>query len=182
MVGRRHGLIPHGLWLGIVTAVVVLLQTAVFPSLRFFNATPDVVLLFAVLLGFLAGPRSGLAGAVAAGLLVDIWTGRLIGAHTLISAAAALAAAFVGRNVYRENTVAAFLLVSGATIAHDAVTFLLIRLLGIPFPMYRAVYAVLIPGLLYNLLLTPPLYLALYLITEREPAAGERSPVSGRSV
>ncbi|MEX2356001.1 MAG: rod shape-determining protein MreD [Thermaerobacterales bacterium] len=153
-------------WLGLAVVLVVVLQTAVFPVIPIYRAVPDLALVFAILLGFLAGSRRGVAAALVAGGLLDLWSGRLIGLHLLLKGGAAYAGALVGRQVYRDNAPIAFMCVAIASVAQDVVVFIVIRLLGIPFPLYRATYEVMLPALLYNLLLTPLIYLILYGLTD----------------
>lgn len=156
-------------WLGLTALVLMLLQTTVFPFIKLLGAGPDVALIFSVLLGFLGGAPVGVAGGLIAGLFLDLWQGRFLGLHMFLKAAGAYAGYLVGRQVYRENATAAFSLVAGAVFVQEVFIFLLLRAIGVPFPLFRALYYVILPGLLYNLLLTPPVYLALYAATAKLP-------------
>lgn len=169
--------VTRRLWLALTVLVVILLQTAVFPFINLFGVGPDFALIFVVLLGFLGGAPLGLAAGLITGLFIDVWLGRLIGFHILFKTVGAAVGFLVGRQVYRENATAAFSLVAGATIVQELSMFVLLRSIGVGMPLYRALYYVILPGLLYNLLLTPPLYLALYALTDRLPVEarqGER--------
>lgn len=157
------------LWMLAATAAVIVLQGGLLPAVRLFGAGPDLALVFAVLLGFLGGGSLGMAAALVVGLFLDLAVGRFIGLHMLLKGLAVLAGSLVGRQVYRENAAAAFALVAGVTLLQEMFVFLLLRLNGIPLPLFRGLYYITLPELLYNLLLTPLVYLALYAITAKLP-------------
>lgn len=121
------------LWL----LAVLLVQGAALPALGP-GPQPDLLRVYAVLAGFFAGERVGMAVGAAGGLLADLLAGRLFGLRALLGAVAGLLGARAGRHVFRDNPVVAVALATAVVVVQDAATFLLIRLLDIPYPLAGA--------------------------------------------
>jgi len=150
----------------------LILQTSVLPHLTESGLTPDLVLVFVVLIGLHVGPREGLWWGALAGLLSDILAGRFIGFNIVTKLGAAYAAGFVGLKVYRHNPGVPAVLGFLATTVQELLMFVMLRLYGLHIPFAPALTDNILPHSLVNLCLAVILSPLVYRVfSETAPAA-----------
>ncbi len=64
--------------------ICFLLQTTVFNMLDFLAATPNLLLILTVSIGFMQGKQEGLLTGFAAGLMIDLFYGDIFGFYALL--------------------------------------------------------------------------------------------------
>ncbi len=145
--------------LPVVGAALVLalaLQTTVLNAVAIGEVKPDLVLVVAICVGLLAGPGAGAVCGAAAGLLEGYAQGLHLGSLGVSRTVAAFVAGTVETQLMRDKVVVpAATGLMGSLVAH-VVYFVLAPELPIARPLRIAVVES-----LYNMLLTPPVYLAL---------------------
>jgi rod shape-determining protein MreD len=80
---------------GAVLAILLAIQTTVLTQVRPFGVVVDVLAVFAMAAGLIAGPRRGLRVAFVAGVLFDLLVGTTFGIKALAYALVAFAVSFV---------------------------------------------------------------------------------------
>lgn len=143
--------------LAVWTLLLLVLQVSLTPLLLPASPRPDWMLVFAVLVGFMLGPRHGLTAGAAGGLLLDVVAGRFLGLNALIKALAGLVGGQLTRHVYRDNVIVALLGVAGSALGQELLVLLVFRALGVAVDPARAFY-VLAPVLTANLVAAGVLY------------------------
>jgi rod shape-determining protein MreD len=80
---------------GAVLGILLAIQTSVLTQIRPFGVVVDVLAVFAMAAGLIAGPRRGLRVAFTAGLLFDLLIGTTFGIKALAYALVAFGVAFL---------------------------------------------------------------------------------------
>lgn len=145
------------LWL----LLLILIQVAITPAMLPAGARPDWILVFSVLLGFLAGPSYGLAGGAIGGLLLDLFTGRFIGLHTLLKAGMGWACGQITRHVYREYPSVALVAVAAAVFVQEMIAVIVLWGFGVRIPVAHT-FDQLPPLISYSLVAGALIYPILY--------------------
>lgn len=140
----------------------IFLETTLFSHFSLRGTVPDLVLMFVIFYSLLKGPEAGAKYGFLCGLFEDLYLGRFIGTNAL---AKGLTAYLIGRfsgNVFKENILVGFGGVFLGTLINGMVMFIL----GfIAYPDYAASNSLFInlsAQLVYNSLLSIPLYIWYY--------------------
>lgn len=158
------------IWLLLLLLVQVVFVPAILPS----GPRPDWMLVFAVLLGFFAGPSYGLVGGAIGGFLLDVITGRFIGLHTIIKAGIGWACGHITRHVYKDYPSIALLTVAAATCIQELLAFLVFWSFGVPLKLQMITHQ-LPPLISYSLIAAAIVYV---LLLPQVPGRS-RSPLPG---
>ena len=163
---KRKLIIAMMLW------ICFILQTTVFSTFRFLSATPNLMMILTVSIGFMQGRTEGLLTGFACGLLYDICYGGLFGFYALLYM---LCGYFCGRfsKIYFDEDIKVPLLLTGGCDAFFNLVVYFSRFLlrgRLHFAGYLK--AVMVPDVVATLLLTIILYRLFYRInhslTEKE--------------
>jgi rod shape-determining protein MreD len=87
----------------LVVITLVVLQTTVFPSLRVFDAMPDLLLVATVAMAYEEGPQAGLVFGFASGLAIDLFLASPAGLSALAFAATGYAIGIFQSGLMRES-------------------------------------------------------------------------------
>lgn len=150
---------------GAVVALVggaFLFQTTVAGFLRIRGVAPDVLLAMVVSLGLLFGPQAGMVAGAAAGLLLDVASGRYVGLHVLTLGTAGALVGLVERRVYKDNPLLPLAGGLAATLLDEGLTYLVLTFFGWRVPPLAALRDVLVPSALYNAAVTWLVYFPIY--------------------
>ncbi len=142
----------------LILGVALVLQATVFDFIRILGAKPDLVMIMAVLYGFIYGSREGAYFGFLSGLLVDFSVGHYIGFNALANMGAAYAGGLAEANLYKENSLIAAFVVLLSTIAGQTICYLLLLIIGIQVSPINGFLQVIFPVALYNTILTPLVY------------------------
>jgi len=191
----RNAARPPSVWVrrltsrqAVLAASVVVglfLQTGVLPHLAVFGIKPDLLMVVVACWGLLYGPEEGFAAGLAAGLAQDLTSAGYLGLFALSKALVGLAMGIIQSKIFKESVWVATAAVGVAVLAHEVVIWLFLRVLGVPAPAVD-ILTVALPGTLYSMVLSPPIYhrLLLYRLAEwareREAAGGVGAPVPGQ--
>ena len=136
---------------GLILLLALLLQSAphLFPVVA--GGRPVLLLPLAVAIAMFEGPVGGAAAGVAAGLLWDLFSSRLLGFNALILL-------FVMR-----NNLLSFLMLTGGTLVIQGILDWFVNhvLVSQAEPVYTLLH-ILLPNAVYTLALSPLLYAAVY--------------------
>lgn len=91
--------------LGLLILVALVVQVTVFADVRISGVAPELLVLFAVMLGFWAGPQRGPTAAFVIGLLWDIYLPTPLGLSAIVFAMVAFAVGTGGAELFRDSKV-----------------------------------------------------------------------------
>jgi len=91
--------------LGALILVALVVQVTVFADVRISGVAPELLVLFAVMLGYWAGPRSGPTAAFVIGLLWDVYLPTPLGLSAIVFALVAFAVGAGGGELFRDSKV-----------------------------------------------------------------------------
>lgn len=102
---------------GVVAVVTVVIQLTVFVDVRVAGVAPELLVLLAVLAGFLGGPDRGPTVAFAIGALWDIYLPTPLGLSAIVFALVAFAVGSVEAGLFHDSRVQVWVLAGGGTMA-----------------------------------------------------------------
>lgn len=159
------------LWLAVVL-VALAAETSLVAPLAPWGFRPDLVLVVVAVAGLHLGPVRGGAFGLVAGILVDVYGGRLIGMGGLAKLAAGALAGLIGERVFRERRAVRAAVVLAASLAGNLVYWGLARAFGLSWPLVDGIVRVMVPGALSDAVAGLVMYpLLVRLFSRREVVA-----------
>jgi rod shape-determining protein MreD len=138
--------------------VAAIVQVTLLTEINVFHGAPDLVLVALVSVALLRGTIFGAAAGFGAGLVVDTATLQTLGVTSLLLTIAGYWIGRYGETTGRDRTHAPFLSVAVVTVLYAIGALVLHYMLGDPASAYRVLVQALPFQLLFNLLLTLPVY------------------------
>ncbi len=145
-----------------ILLVTFLLQSVVATYLSIGGIVPDLLLMLAVSYGLLFGWPVGLAGGLLAGLLMDLSTGRFIGAHTLAMGVVGLVAGLVEQKVFKDNMLLAPVGGFVGSVAGQTIILTCLAIFGWRLSPIEALRTMVLPEALYDTVICALIYGRLY--------------------
>ena len=147
---------------GLILLLALLLQSAphLFPVVA--GGRPVLLLPLAVAIAMFEGPVGGAAAGVAAGLLWDLFSSRLLGFNALILLFVCCGCGLLIQLLMRNNLLS-FLMLTGGTLVIQGILDWFVNhvLVSQAEPVYTLLH-ILLPNAVYTLALSPLLYAAVY--------------------
>ena len=152
-----------------------IIQVSLMSSVELLGGTPDLVLVTLVAVALLRGAIFGAVAGFAAGLLVDTATFQTLGVTSLLLTLSGYWIGRYGETTGRDRTHAPFVSVAVVTVLYAVGALVLHYMLGDPAPAKRVLVDSLPSKVLFNLLLTFPVYVLCrrLLATSARPEAAE---------
>ena len=138
--------------------VAAIVQVTLLTNLDVNHGAPDLVLVTLVSVALLRGTIFGAVAGFGAGLVVDTATLQTLGVSSLLLTIAGYWIGRYGETTGRDRTHAPFVSVAVVTILYSIGALVLHYMLGDPASAYRVLIQALPFQLLFNLLLTLPVY------------------------
>jgi rod shape-determining protein MreD len=161
-----------------VIFVAAILQVTLLSDIDVFYGAPDLVLVTLVSLALLRGTIFGAAAGFGAGLVVDTATLQTLGVTSLLLTISGYWIGRYGETTGRDRTHAPFVSVAVVTLLYSVGALVLHYMLGDPVSAHRVLLNAFPFELLFNLLLTLPVY-ALCRRLFRPPSAIEEVRLLG---
>lgn len=146
-------LIPLATMLG-----ALLVQVALVPYIAIGGVTPNVLLLAAVTIALVSGPRAGMTAGFAAGLLFDLLGTAPIGAAALVFCLVGFVAGSIQQNTFADGWLVPLVIVLFATLTAEVGYVLLLTVLGETGLTFGAVVLRALAAALYNAALAVLVY------------------------
>ena len=143
---------------GVLLFVAAILQVAILDRIRILHATPDLLLVTLVAFSLLRGSLFGATGGFFAGLVVDTADLGTLGLTSLLLTIAGYWIGRYGETTGRDRAHAPFLSVAVVTVLVALGLLVLHFMIGDHVSARLVLLDALAPGVLLNLLLTPPVY------------------------
>lgn len=138
--------------------VAAIVQVTLLNDMAIFHGAPDLVLVALVAVALLRGTIFGAAAGFGAGLVVDTATLQTLGVTSLLLTIAGYWIGRYGETTGRDRTHAPFVSVAVVTVLYSIGALILHYMLGDPASAHRVLVEALPFELLFNLLLTLPVY------------------------
>ena len=145
----------------------MVLQSTVFGYIEILNVRPNTALILIVSYAMLRGDVEGAIVGFFSGLMQDAYFGRYIGLHALLCMLAGYICGKPFKNFYRESYLQPMILIGVTTFAYEFVfyctNFLLRGRLDVALYMQK----IILPGTVYALILSLPVYHLLYTVNKQ---------------
>jgi len=115
---------------GAAILLAALIESAWLSRLAVHGATPDLVLLWVVALGFYRGAEVGAIAGAAAGWLHDLLGGLALGLHALVKMIVGFATGLLRRTIVLEGVVVPALVGVGASVSSDVLLQIIASITG----------------------------------------------------
>ncbi len=139
-------------------ALIVLVQGTLLSRVRFFGASPNLLLTVVICVSLLRSVSDGLTWGFLGGLGIDLVAGAPLGTSSLALLPTTFLAG-IGRNsVFANNLALPVLLVALATPIYGWIVLLIRQLSGVPADWYGTTLRVIAPELALNMLLMALVY------------------------
>lgn len=148
--------------LALLPFLALFLQSTLFATYTLGGAVPDLVLIFVTFYALMNSAGKGAVYGFFCGLLEDLFTGRFVGMNAISKA---LVAYLVGRyqvNVFKENIIVGVGTVAVATLLNSIILFIVSLGMSEIFHVDSGVLTTVIYQIIYNSVLSVPLYLWYY--------------------
>lgn len=152
--------------------LVAIFQGTAAPQIRIASGYPDLMLLSVVSWQLVQTRGEGYTWAFIGGLLVDLIGGGPFGASILALLAAAAVADRVGGGLARDQVALPLISSFLGTFAFHGVYLIVLRIFGRAFDPTDAVFQVVLPSALVNMVLSPFLFRAMVAIHRRVTPPG----------
>jgi rod shape-determining protein MreD len=138
--------------------LAAIVQVTVLFDVDVLHGAPDLVLVVLVAVALLRGTIYGAAAGFGAGLILDTATLQTLGLSSLLLTIAGYWIGRYGETTGRDRTHAPFVSVAVVTVLYSIGALVLHYMLGDPASAHRALVDALPISLLFNLILTLPVY------------------------
>jgi len=142
--------------------LAILLQSTIFSTYSIKGTVPDLVLIFVAFFALINGEKKATVYGFLCGLLEDLVLGRFIGMNALAKGLTAYILGKLQGNVFKENIMVGVLGVLLATCINTLSMFLMSLVVLPVFHMDLGLGMGIIYQIIYNIVLTVPLYLWYY--------------------
>lgn len=144
--------------------VLFLLQTAVLPFVPFLSATPNLMLILTVSIGFMQGRKEGIMTGFLTGLLTDLMYSSIFGLHALIYLLIGYFCGFFAKIYFDEDVKVPLLLLAGGDLFYNIVMYVTGFLLRGKYSFPGYLKQIILPDLACTLLFTLIFYRLIYMI------------------
>jgi rod shape-determining protein MreD len=141
-------------------AVVALLQVTLAPYIQVLGAHPDFMFLTVIAWGLLRGTRTGIVWGFVGGLFISFFSGGPFGVACLALMAVGFIAGLGQTTVTRGQIALPVLTALLTALVHGLLSLLLLDVSGYPVAWLDTIARVLLPTMVFNALLTVPVYAA----------------------
>jgi rod shape-determining protein MreD len=142
----------------LILAVTVVIQGTLLARLRFFGASPNLLLVVVVCWSLLHTVSEGLVWAFVGGLGVDLIAGLPLGSTALALMPTCFLAGLGRSRIFTNSVLLPALLVALATVIFGWINLMLLSLRGVPVAWGGSVLRVTLPELALNVLLVLVIY------------------------
>ena len=132
------------------------------PHLSVLGVQPDLMLLMVISWSLLRGAQEGMIWALIGGIGLDLLSGTPFGTFTVILVILSLVAGLGELSVFRTHLALPLVATLVATLAYDLFFLLSLYARGYSIAWADSLIKVVLPSTLFNVLLAPLVYKALY--------------------
>ena len=153
-----------------VTALIILvtfiLQTTL-PFIQVFGISPNALIVVLVSFSILKEESHGATIGFFAGLLQDLFFGSVIGLHAFVYMTVGFLSGKPFKEFNTENYLLPMLLVAIATFFYNFANYVFHFLFRARLDLLSYTWSLMLPSMLYNVILTFPIYIFIYAVNKR---------------
>ena len=153
----------------LIIAVCYLLQSTVFQALSFASISPNLMIVVVSAFGFMRGKKEG--------LLLDIFTGSILGFYALLYMYVGYFNGFFRKMFYPEDIKLPMLLIAVSDFSCSLIIYFLLFLFRGKFDILYYLLNIMIPELVYTMVVTIFLYFIILKINQKLETIEKRSAV-----
>ena len=161
----------------LIIAVCYLLQSTVFQALSFASISPNLMIVVVSAFGFMRGKKEGLWIGFFTGLLLDIFTGSILGFYALLYTYVGYFNGFFRKMFYPEDIKLPMLLIAVSDFSCSLIIYFLLFLFRGKFDILYYLLNIMIPELVYTMVVTIFLYFIILKINQKLETIEKRSAV-----
>ena len=161
----------------LIIAVCYLLQSTVFQALSFASISPNLMIVVVSAFGFMRGKKEGLWIGFFTGLLLDVFTGSILGFYALLYMYVGYFNGFFGKMFYPEDIKLPMLLIAVSDFSCSLIIYFLLFLFRGKFDILYYLLNIMIPELVYTMVVTIFLYFIILKINQKLETIEKRSAV-----
>ena len=161
----------------LIIAVCYLLQSTVFQALSFASISPNLMIVVVSAFGFMRGKKEGLWIGFFTGLLLDIFTGCILGFYALLYMYVGYFIGFFRKMFYPEDIKLPMLLIAVSDFSCSLIIYFLLFLFRGKFDILYYLLNIMIPELVYTMVVTIFLYFIILKINQKLETIEKRSAV-----
>ena len=161
----------------LIIAVCYLLQSTVFQALSFASISPNLMIVVVSAFGFMRGKKEGLWIGFFTGLLLDVFTGSILGFYALLYMYVDYFNGFFRKMFYPEDIKLPMLLIAVSDFSCSLIIYFLLFLFRGKFDILYYLLNIMIPELVYTMVVTIFLYFIILKINQKLETIEKRSAV-----
>ena len=159
----------------IIIAVCFLLQTTLFQALSFASISPNLLIIVTASFGFMRGKKEGLWIGFFSGLLLDIFSGSILGFYALLYMYIGYINGCFRKMFFPEDIKLPMALIAGSNLTCNFVIYILRFFFRGKFQIGYYLFHIILPELVYTMLITIFLYFVILKINQRLEVIEKRS-------
>lgn len=159
----------------IIIAVCYLLQTTLFQELSFASISPNLLVIVVSAFGFMRGKKEGLYIGFFTGILLDVFSGSLIGINALIYMYIGYLNGYFRKMFYPEDIKLPMLLIAGSDAFYSLIVYFFFFLFRSRLDFHYYLFNIILPELVYTMLITIFLYVIILKINQKLEVIEKRS-------
>ena len=161
--------------LPVLLLAAYLLQCAVFPCLEIAGIKPNLMLIVTSSIGFMRGEGGNADTGFAAGLLIDIQFGDMIGFYAIIYLIIGYINGLFRQMYYDEDIKLPLFLITISEFLYGVVIYFLMFLLRSDFDFLFYLNRIIVPEMIYTIVITLGFYPIILFINQKLEAEEKRS-------
>lgn len=159
----------------IIIAVCYLLQTTLFQELSFASISPNLLVIVVSAFGFMRGKKEGLYIGFFTGILLDVFSGSIIGINALIYMYIGYLNGYFRKMFYPEDIKLPMLLIAGSDAFYSLIVYFFFFLFRSRLDFHYYLFNIILPELVYTMLITIFLYVIILKINQKLEVIEKRS-------
>ncbi len=159
----------------IIITISYLLQVTLFEALSFASISPNLLIIVVSAFGFMRGKKEGLFVGFFCGLLLDLFSGSVLGFYALLYMYIGYLNGFFRKLFYPEDLKLPLLLIAGSDLGCNLCVYVILFLLRNRFQIQYYVLHIMLPELVYTMVVTIFLYPLILKVNERLELIEKRS-------
>lgn len=159
----------------LIIVVCYLLQSSVFQAISFASITPNLMIVIVSAFGFMRGKKEGLWIGFFCGLILDIFTGSVIGFYALLYMFIGYVNGFFRKLFYPEDIKLPMLLIAGSDVICSLIIYFFMFLFRGKFQFGYYLWSIILPELVYTMVVTIFLYFIILKINQKLESIEKRS-------
>lgn len=159
----------------IIMAICYLLQSTLFQTFAFASISPNLMIIIVSAFGFMRGKKEGLFIGFFSGLLIDVFSGGILGFYALLYMYIGYLNGYFRKMFYPEDIKLPMLLIAGSDIAYNLLIYFFLFLFRNRYDFQYYFLNIIIPELVYTMVVTIFLYVIILKLNQRLEIIEKRS-------